>query len=82
MATIINATPDRVTVEGKPDDLLSLWLRITDEIIEKDSRAGEAQHADIAAYMVDCLLKGYVHGYEVYYERALTDEERKAWQND
>ena len=82
MATIINATPYRVTVEGKPDDLLGLWLRITDEIIEKDHRAGGNKHADIVEYMVDTLLKGYVHGYEVYYERPLTDEERKAWLND
>ena len=81
MATIINATPERVTVEGKLDDLLSLWLRITDEIVEKDHRAGGAKHAEIVDYMVDCLLKGYVYGYEVYYERP-TDEERKAWQND
>lgn len=82
MATIINATPDRVTVEGKPDDLLSLWLRITDEIVEKDHRAGGAKHAEIAAYMAECLLKGYVYGYEVYYECPLTDEERKVWRND
>lgn len=82
MATIINATPDRITVEGKPDDLLSLWLRITDEIIEKDHRVSGTKHAEILEYMVYCLFKGYLHGFEIYYERPLTDEERKAWLND
>lgn len=82
MATIINATSDRVTVEGNLDNLLSLWLQISDEIIEKDYRAGGSTYAEIAVYMAECLIKGYVHGFEIYYERALTDEERKKWQNE
>lgn len=82
MATIINATFDRITAEGKPDDLLSLWLRITDEIIDRDHAASDNSHAVIAEYMAECLLKGYVHGFEIYYERALTDQEREAWRND
>ena len=82
MATIINATFDRITAEGKPDDLLSLWLRITDEIIDKDSAASLVSPPDIAVYMADCLLKGYVQGAEISYGRTLTDLERKAWREE